>query len=129
MKFFSKLIFVIGVILLFLGFACVLGKGSFESTYYEFKDEMLQDSYYNDLSDEEIMDRYEDYLVSNEKTSEGMIRGIILIAIGMIAGSIGIVYIDRMFKKNELGQFSDSEYDFRERERLEREENRLRNRE
>ncbi|MBN2878590.1 MAG: hypothetical protein JXN65_03075 [Clostridia bacterium] len=107
MKFFSKLLLALGILLIFLSLALAVTSKSYMNTYFEFKDEILMNDFYDGITDEEIEARYEAHLVNEPKSDTSTVIAILLSGIGFIAAAFGILYLDRAFKRNEKGEYAE----------------------
>lgn len=102
MKFFSKLLLVIGILLFCLGLAMGLTGDTAVESYYEYEDRLIDDEGRSELTDSEMEDRYEEYLAGEADDFSSAVWTIIILGIGFAAAAFGIVHLDKVFLRNKI---------------------------
>ncbi|MEX1376516.1 MAG: hypothetical protein AB1Z23_03470 [Eubacteriales bacterium] len=94
MKGFSKFTFIVGIIFIFIGLVSVVARGTLEYSYFEFEEDLKAQGGYDDISDDELDMRYENYLESNERFAKGFTATIFFIGMGCVVGVLLAVALE-----------------------------------
>ena len=102
MKGFAKFLLVIGILSVCLSLVLALSKNALAYTYSEFKDDLLANERLQDLTDEDINARYEEYLQSDSEFSRMVTLFFLICGLGCVIAAFGIVYFNRLFDTERI---------------------------